>query len=521
MRPPTRMSSPSYNSTPRSHRRRRRRAGRPEHGPRPAPAEPCAPAAPEVPTVPRPTDETPTPPTPADAFDPFEVTPGGTGVTDTAPLDLPLAGTPLDAPPLGAPPGDGSAHRSAADPRPHPRNPYEELAELADPYDPDDPLALFPRRGHGGAGAPADTGRPAHDDEPWSPPNHRRTRRGRSRVTFVPRVLRLLLALAACAVILVLADRCAVMYAEQQAGERVQRQLGLTTAPEVDIAGFPFVTQLLDGRLEQVDITIPDVAADRVSLAKVRARARDIRLNGSLPDAVTGAVVGKVDGEVLLSFDDLNRELGASQVTFSPLGDDSVRAVGRLPLAGQELRLNAEARIRRDGDRGVSTDIGAMRLDVPGVATYRPGRHSGLRLHQAAAQRISRDAAKAKAMLSVPSLARRLGVPQRAVDEALKSDARLHDITGSPRFVQRLMEVNLVDLVTAHPWLLDRIGVDPKLAAALTRLKPPELSERLALSFQLPKQAGELRLRDVTVQRDGIRADLAAVNLVLDGKRRS
>ncbi|MFH8366408.1 LmeA family phospholipid-binding protein [Streptomyces sp. NPDC018031] len=530
------MSSPPYNSAPRSHRRRRRHGGRAEHGRRPSPADPATggPAATGTalvdPAPPGPDPHDPGAPAGPDRHDPHDphgnTAPAGSG---TAPpeTDFPRAAPPGAPHPQAHPqahprpewaPAPG--HRQDPGAAALPRNPYEELADLADPFDPEDPFGtgLRPARGRTRAGtgpAPAD----AAGDEPWSPPNHRRIRRGRSRFSLVPRTVKALVALAACAVILVLADRCAVMYAEQQAGRQVQRQLGLATAPEVDIRGFPFLTQVLDGRLDRVDVTIPDVAADRVSLARVRASAHDIRLDGSLPDSVTGAVVGKVDGEVLLSFDDLNRELGASQVRFSPLGDDSVRAVGRLPLAGQELRLNARARIRRDGDRGVSTDVGAMRLDIPGVASYRPGRHAGLRLHPDTAERISRDAAKAKAMLSVPALARRLGVPQHAVDEALKSDRRLHDITGSPRFVERLTRVNLVDLVAGHPRLLARLGVDPKLATALTRLKPPELSERLALSFQLPKQAAGLRLRDITVQRDGIRADLAAVDLKLGPKR--
>ncbi|WP_431043632.1 LmeA family phospholipid-binding protein [Streptomyces sp. P1-3] len=385
-----------------------------------------------------------------------------------------------------------------------PRNPYDELAELADPYDPDDPLGL---------GLKPDEAE-AEDEAPWSPPNHRKRKRGRRRpLSGVSLLLKLVIAAAACTVILVLADRCAVMYAEREAAQRVQKQLGLEAAPEVEIRGFPFLTQVLDGRLDQVDVTIPDVPADRVSLAQVRASARDIRIVGSLPDSVEGATVDSLDGDVLLSFDDMNRELGASQVRFTGHGPESVLAAGKLPVAGQEVQVRAKARIKRDGARGISTDITGMRLDIPEVATYRPGKHAGLRLHRESAERIAQDAGKAKAMLAVPSLARRLGVPDQVAAEALHNDARLHEITSSPRFVEALMRVNLVDAVTEHPWVLERIGIDPKLAAALTRLQPPELSERLALSFQLPEKAGDLRLRNITVERDGIHADLAGDHL--------
>ncbi|MFC0602748.1 LmeA family phospholipid-binding protein [Streptomyces palmae] len=392
-----------------------------------------------------------------------------------------------------------------------PRNPYEELADLADPYDPDDPLGL---------GLKPDPEGEAAEDPPWSPPRHRRRKRGRRRpLSRLSLLLKLVIAGCAATIILVLADRCAVMYTERVAAQRVQQQLGLAAAPEVDIRGFPFLTQVLGGRLDRVDVSIPDVAADRVSLARVRASARDIELKGSLPDSVKGAVVGKLDGQVLLSFDDLNRELGASQVKFTPWGSNSVRARGKLSVGGQQLRVRAEARILRDGGQGISTQVGKARLDLPGVATYQPGPRAGLRLHRPAAERISRDAGKAKALLSVPAVAKRLGVSQRAADEALRNDDRLHEITGSPRFVPQLMRMNLVDLVTEHPRLLDRIGVDSKVAGALTRIKPPELAEKLALSFRLPKQASDLWLRNITVEQDGIRADLTGVDVVLGGKR--
>ncbi|MFD0383608.1 DUF2993 domain-containing protein [Streptomyces stramineus] len=121
-----------------------------------------------------------------------------------------------------------------------------------------------------------------------------------------------------CAAFLVLADRCAVLYAEKKAEQRLQEDLHLEAAPQVDIHGFPFLTQVAAKHLQRVDVTVPHVDAGRVTLAKVQAGARDIRIDGDLPASVRGAVVGRLDGDVLLKFADMNRELGASQVRFSP-----------------------------------------------------------------------------------------------------------------------------------------------------------------------------------------------------------
>lgn len=407
---------------------------------------------------------------------------------------------------------------------PRPSNPYDELASLADPEPVTEPAPepitepipiAVPEP------VPISLGERERDDEPWSPPDHRRARRPRPRrrrrrPRHKHRLLKLLIAAGALTVILVLADRCAAMYAEKKAEQKLQQALHLEAAPQVDIRGFPFLTQVLDKRLTRVDVTVPHLAADRVSIARVHASAQDIRLTGSLPNDVRGAVVGQMEGNVLLSFDDMNRELAASQVKFSDDGGNVIAARGSLNVAGQELVLRAQAHLRRVGDQGVSTDIDGMSLDLPGIAVYRPGGgDKSLLLHRETAERISRDAARVKALFSVPSIARRLGLSPDDAATVLDDEDRLHEVTGAPRFVDRLMQVNLIDVVADHPWLLGKVGIDPKVLDGVTRLRPPELSDRLSFSFRLPKEAADLHLHldKLTVQRDGVRADVSGSGL--------
>lgn len=401
-------------------------------------------------------------------------------------------------------------------------NPYEELGALDD-----GPLEEFLHEDEPAEDGSAETESAADRREPdgeaeedWSPPNHRRDgRRRRKRFAGLPLAVKAVVLVVGLTAFLALGDRWAVLYAEHKAGETLKKQLNLSAAPEVGIEGFPFLTQLADKRLESVSVTVPDVAADRVSLAKVSATAKNVMLDTDGLTSVRGASIPELDGEVLLSFDDLNRELGASQVTFTGHGGDEVRARGTLPVAGHDLKVRADAHIRREGERGVATDIDGMRLDIGDLATYRPGagRSEGLHLTPKGAALLAKETGRARELLAVPTIVDRLGVPESAVRAALQDDTRLAELTGSNRFARQAMNLNLVDVAADNPQLLQRlVGVDPALLDALTGLTRPVLADRLSLGFSLPKPTeGEVRLRDVRVEKDGIRVSLGGSGLAV------
>ncbi|MGP3773347.1 LmeA family phospholipid-binding protein [Streptomyces sp. SDT5-1] len=359
----------------------------------------------------------------------------------------------------------------------------------------------------------------AEESVPPPPPPRSRRRRRRS---LVPGLVKGLIAVLVLCGFLALADRWAVLYAENKAAQQIKKQLKLAAAPEVEIPGFPFLTQVADRRIHELRVTVPDVAADRVTLAKVSATAHNVRIKGSGLTDISGAYADAMNGQVLLSFADMNRELGASQVTFTGHGDNKVLARGTLPVAGHDVKVRADAHIQRLGASGISTDIDNMSLAIGDLATYRPGTRAseGLHLTRATVERLTKQADKVRQLLAVPAVVQRLGVPDSVVRQALASDAKLRELTGSPRFVQQLMGTNLIDIALAHPAVLKRLGLDPALLDGLTRLTRPELADRLSLAFrlpQLPGDAGYVRLRDVTVEKEGIRVDLSGGGLSVGG----
>lgn len=173
-----------------------------------------------------------------------------------------------------------------------PRNPYDELGALDDGPLEDTSLEVF--FGEGTTGQWAEQERePEPEREPeWTPPVHRRGgRRRRGRFAGLPFAVKAVVGLVVLAAFVTLGDRWALLYAEHRTAETLKDRLDLAAAPEVEIGGFPFLTQLADQRLDSVRLTVPDVAADRVSLAKVSATAHDIRLDADGLTSVRGARV--------------------------------------------------------------------------------------------------------------------------------------------------------------------------------------------------------------------------------------
>ncbi|MFD4977807.1 LmeA family phospholipid-binding protein [Streptomyces sp. NPDC058424] len=307
----------------------------------------------------------------------------------------------------------------------------------------------------------------------------RKPRRIVRRTVKTPAVLVVVLAFLA------LGDRWAVLYAQDLAAQQVQKALGLHAAPEVHIDSFPFLGQVLAGGVDHVEVSVPHVDAGPVSVAQVRANVDDIRIVGSLPSSVKGVVLGRVRGDILLDFKDLNREVGGSQVHLSPgPGKKTVLARGDLPVGGRQAQVRGWAQLRRVGDRGLAMSVRDVRVVVPGLLTYVPGKGGGLQLTAAAADRMDED--------------------------------KLQQAAGKDVRPQQKMKGRVLDALVHHPSVLKPTGIDPSLIQGLQKLQEPKVAQQMEFSAQLPDDLpGDIRLRDISVAKDGIRAQLTGKDVRL------
>ncbi|MFE2162891.1 DUF2993 domain-containing protein [Streptomyces lydicus] len=303
-------------------------------------------------------------------------------------------------------------------------------------------------------------------------------RAGRKPRRIVRRTAKVVVALAVVLAFLALGDRWAVLYAENLAAQQVQKALKLRAEPEVHIDSFPFIGQVLAGNIDHVEVDVPDVDAGPVSVAQVKGTVDDIRIVGSLPSSVKGAVLSRVRGDVLLDFKDLNREVGASQIHLVPGPEkNTVLAGGDLPVGAKQAQIRGRAQLQRTGDRGLRMTVQDTRVVVPGLLTYVPGKGGGLQLTAPVADKMD--------------------------------EGELEQAAGKHVLPQQMLKGRVLDTLVDHPSLLKPTGIDPSLIQGLQKLREPKVAQQMEFSAQLPDNLpGDIRLRDISVTKNGIRAQL-------------
>ncbi|RFU23513.1 LmeA family phospholipid-binding protein [Geodermatophilus marinus] len=173
----------------------------------------------------------------------------------------------------------------------------------------------------------------------------------------------------------VLGDRLAEWVAERQVAQVVAERGGLPATPDVEIGGFPFLTQALGGRYDDVRVVVrsADVGPGEVTGIDVTLRGVQVPLSDVLGGVVQEVPVERVDGTATLSYDLLSDELGEG-TTLEQEGD-GLRITRTVELAGQELPLTAVGTVSLDGDELVVDvdEASGAGVDLPRVLVNRAG----------------------------------------------------------------------------------------------------------------------------------------------------
>jgi hypothetical protein len=173
------------------------------------------------------------------------------------------------------------------------------------------------------------------------------------------------------------ADRIALRLAESDAADRIEKEYGLSRRPEIDIKGFPFLTQVMSREFEAVDVRIDGIDAvgsggRTLRLDGVRGALEGVRIEGDDWDRATA---DRADGTVMITYKDVSAALPVVDVSYGgkdAAGDDKVKATVGATFLGQRLEESLLGEVSvADGDtiRLRATDVDNLR-GVPGLEDF-------------------------------------------------------------------------------------------------------------------------------------------------------
>lgn len=156
---------------------------------------------------------------------------------------------------------------------------------------------------------------------------------------------RSLIVLVVLGALFVGADRLAVYLAEQEAADRIRSSEGLAGAESVnvEINGFPFLTQVLERNLDDVDVELTGMTAGtgerEITVTRMRATLTDVRIG----DGFSSATADKATGTASISYAELN-EIAPPGVQVSYAGADraarnQVKIKVGIEIFGRELEI--------------------------------------------------------------------------------------------------------------------------------------------------------------------------------------
>jgi LmeA-like phospholipid-binding len=153
-------------------------------------------------------------------------------------------------------------------------------------------------------------------------------------------IKRLLILLGIFLIVVVVAvDRVGAIIAGQVLASKLKTDEHLAHRPDVTVGGFPFLTQALRGSYSDVKVTAHDVDVNNVNVTTIAVQLHGAHIGWKA--AVHGTVhqvpVDRADGQVTISYADVNDYLQSRHLTVSRGAGGQVKVTGSLVIAGHTI----------------------------------------------------------------------------------------------------------------------------------------------------------------------------------------
>ncbi|MFI1421859.1 DUF2993 domain-containing protein [Streptomyces sp. NPDC020731] len=145
--------------------------------------------------------------------------------------------------------------------------------------------------------------------------------------------------------IFVIVDRVAVSFAEGEAADRLKATENLADTPDVSINGFPFLTQLAGGTLDEVRVGIQDYEAGTgdgtrtIRIADLRADMNGVDFSGDFSSAVADSATGTAT----VAYDELLKNATSEPGRVAP--GVTARVVGLSDGGNGKIKVAVEATV--------------------------------------------------------------------------------------------------------------------------------------------------------------------------------
>ncbi|MFC4471510.1 DUF2993 domain-containing protein [Streptomyces xiangluensis] len=148
----------------------------------------------------------------------------------------------------------------------------------------------------------------------------------------------------------VIADRVAVGFAEDEAADKLKTSEGLASTPDVSIKGFPFLTQVVGGELDEIEVGIQNYEADtggtaqntgpdKIRIDDLTAQMRGVAFSGNYSSATAASATGTAT----ISYDELLKAAKSEPVQLA--SGVTAEVVGLSDGGNGKIKVEVEATV--------------------------------------------------------------------------------------------------------------------------------------------------------------------------------
>jgi hypothetical protein len=144
------------------------------------------------------------------------------------------------------------------------------------------------------------------------------------------------------AVLALVADRGGQLATERVVAGRMKTTLSTPDRPNVDLGGFPFLPELVRGKIRHAVIDVTDADGGKVRIARLHADLHGVTRRGD------GVNAEQISGDGLITYAALTDAARPLRVDYG--GSGLVRITTEVTVVGRELTASASGRPRIEGE---------------------------------------------------------------------------------------------------------------------------------------------------------------------------